>query len=241
VTETSDIQFDRAEFEQPGAAAACAQCGNGLNEQYYQVNGATVCPVCCEQLRSSADHGTRGSRVLRALGAGAAAALGGSVLYWAILAITGYEFGLIAVVVGLAVGKAVNWGSRGKGGWRYQTMAMALTYMAMVSAYVPLLIAEMRKAPTEQSTAGAASQPANDTEAGARVGTSAEAAPTPLGALFAIVILIGFICALPFLAGIENILGIMILGFGLYEAWKLNRRTELSITGPHAIAAGQLT
>jgi hypothetical protein len=241
VTETSDIQFDRAEFDQPAGAAACAHCGNRLREQYYQVNGLTVCPECCGGLRASADHGTRSSRVLRAMGAGTAAAVGGSLLYWAILAMTGYEFGLIAVVVGIAVGKAVHWGSRGKGGWRYQTIAMALTYLAMVSAYVPLLIAEMRSAPTDQSsTAGAASEPRGNTDAEVSKRADAEA-PTVLGAVFAMVMLVGVICALPFLAGIENILGIMILGFGLYEAWKLNRRTELSITGPHAIAPLQLT
>ena len=111
---TDTIQFDRAEFDQPAAAAACANCASGLHEQYYQVNGLTVCPPCCERLRMSAGHGTRSSRVMRALGAGTAAALGESLLYWAILAITGYEFGLIAVVVGVAVGKAVSWGSRGR-------------------------------------------------------------------------------------------------------------------------------
>ena len=45
------------------------------------------------------------------------------------------------------------------------------------------------------------------------------------------------ICALPFLQGIQNVVGILILSFGLYEAWKLNRHVELVITGPHAIAA----
>jgi hypothetical protein len=242
VTETSDIQFDRAEFDQPAGAAACAHCGNGLREQYYQVNGLTVCPACCGGLRASADHGTRGRRVLRAVGAGTAAAIGGSLLYWAILAVTGYEFGLIAVVVGIGVGKAVHWGSRGKGGWRYQTLAMALTYLAMVSAYVPLLVAEMRSAPTSQSsTRGTASEPRGNTDADASRRAEAGAPPTVLGAVFAIIMLVAIICALPFLAGIENVLGIMILGFGLYEAWKLNRRTELTITGPHAIASLQLT
>ena len=46
----------------------------------------------------------------------------------------------------------------------------------------------------------------------------------------------GIVLAIPFLAGLENIMGIIIIGIGLYEAWKLNRREALTITGPHAIA-----
>jgi hypothetical protein len=44
-----------------------------------------------------------------------------------------------------------------------------------------------------------------------------------------------FVCAVPFLAGLQNFVGIVIIGIGLYEAWKLNRRIPLTIRGPHAI------
>ena len=43
--------------------------------------------------------------------------------------------------------------------------------------------------------------------------------------------------ALPFLAGFENIIGIIIIGIGLWEAWKLNPRMQLEITGPYRVAA----
>ena len=237
MTQVPDIRLDRAEFEEPRGAAACAVCSNPFRDHYYEVNGQTVCGNCSETIRLTATgRGTRAGRFVRALAAGTAAAFGGSLLYWAILALTGYEFGLIAVVVGFAVGKAVNWGSHGKGGWRYQTLAMALTYLAMVSAYVPLVIADIAKAATSAS-AEAGSTAAAAPTAGAQ--PASNETPTFAGAMLALLILIAFICALPFLAGIENILGILILAFGLYEAWKLNRRVELVITGPHALAAPQ--
>ena len=47
------------------------------------------------------------------------------------------------------------------------------------------------------------------------------------------------VLAIPFLAGAENIIGLIIIGIGLYEAWKFNRKPQISITGPHAIAAVQ--
>ena len=42
---------------------------------------------------------------------------------------------------------------------------------------------------------------------------------------------------LPFMEGFENVLGILIIAFGVWEAWRLNQRTELIITGPHALAS----
>ncbi|HJS42905.1 MAG TPA: hypothetical protein VJ755_05500, partial [Gemmatimonadales bacterium] len=57
----------------------------------------------------------------------------------------------------------------------------------------------------------------------------------PLGRVFAIIILIGFLYAVPFLAGAENLIGILIIGFALFEAWKLNRRADLIVTGPHQV------
>lgn len=234
--EATEMQLDRAEFDEQQPAAACATCATALHGQYYEVNGSMVCTECRGRLQTSADRGTRVSRLGRALGAGVLAAMGGSLLYWAILAVTGYEFGLIAVVVGIGVGKAVNWGSRGKGGWRYQTIAMALTYLAMVSAYVPLLLTEFSKQPQTQVQESNLPNSAGSSADAQAVDT---AEPTLLDGLLAFLVLVGFVCALPFLAGIENILGIVILGFGLYEAWKLNRRVDLVITGPHSIATSQ--
>ena len=47
--------------------------------------------------------------------------------------------------------------------------------------------------------------------------------------------LFGLMLALPFLSGIENIIGIVIIAIGVYEAWKINKRP--AITGPHAVGA----
>ena len=46
---------------------------------------------------------------------------------------------------------------------------------------------------------------------------------------------------LPFLQGFENILGMLIIGFGVYQAWQMNRGIDLAITGPHPLAPGAPT
>lgn len=43
---------------------------------------------------------------------------------------------------------------------------------------------------------------------------------------------------LPFAQGAENILGILIIGFGVYQAWQINRGFVIAISGPHPLAPG---
>jgi hypothetical protein len=94
--------------------------------------------------------------------------------------------------------------------------------------------AQTQTAPQEERKAqGAAASTTTATEAAA-----AEDNPGGLGAfLFALAALLLIVCAAPFLAGLQNVIGIVIIGIGMYEAWKLNRRLPLVITGPHALAS----
>lgn len=260
-TSDNDLQLERAEFDKPETRSSCAMCSRPLERRYFQVNGQSVCTLCCGRVKASLDSGTPLKRGLLALAAGGGAALVGSVLYYAIVALTGYEFALIAIAVGLLVGKAVSWGSAARGGWLYQTMAIALTYLSIVTAYVPLIVAEIRKAdvsvehrqlPTEQAVPAVAAVVADASTVAADAPAVAVGNPAPdpgpgpevpverlsVGrALFALVMLIGFVLAAPFLGGFANIIGLVIIAIGLHQAWKMNRRREVVITGPHAIAS----
>jgi hypothetical protein len=104
------------------------------------------------------------------------------------------------------VGKGVNWGSGRRGGALYQALAMVLTYVAIVSTYVPAVLDGLRQSPD---------------------------APNPLShGIPGLIFFALFMLALPFLAGLENVIGIIIIAIGLYEAWKINKRVSLTITGP---------
>ena len=240
MSDDAGVQFDRAEYETAPGQAACAECSQPLAGYYYDVNGQTVCERCRYAIESKFASGSGAGRLLRAIGAGVVAAALGSALYYAIAALTGYEFGLIAIVVGFAVGTAVRWGSNGRGGWLYQTLAIALTYLAIVSTYIPPIIEELSKVP-EAEAAAAPDQPVAEPSAVAQTAETTadaqgEALPRPP---FAVLLAIVFVIAIaaPFLAGFENIIGLVIIGIGIYEAWKLNRRTELTISGPHTLAS----
>src|SRR5258708_27620060 len=92
-------------------------------------------PATARCLRAAAGAGAFPRAALAGLGAAAV----GAGIYIAVRYATGYQVGLISILVGFLVGRAVHWGSRGRGGWPYQALAMVLTYLAIVSIYVPIL------------------------------------------------------------------------------------------------------
>ena len=61
--------------------------------------------------------------------------MAGALGWGLVTQLTGYEIGLIAVAVGWLVGGAVRLGSKGLGGKPFQALAVALTYLAIVSHY----------------------------------------------------------------------------------------------------------
>lgn len=190
----------------PAAAGApqlaCQVCGREIREEYYEMGGKVACPSCHAAALAKWSGGSPAGRFLRAALLGAVAGLAGCLVYYLVLKLTGYEFGLIAILVGYAVGIAVRSGSRGHGGWPYQLLAVGLTYLSIVGSYLPLILAELG----EVSAAG-------------------------------LIVLVPMMLALPFLGGLENILGLLIIGFGLWEAWRLNRRQEWSAAGPFRTGA----
>ncbi len=127
MSEGENLQFDRAEPAGEGSVtAACSSCKQPLQGSYFEVNGAVVCPSCRGALEREWSKGTSASRFGAAFLLGSLAAAAGAGLYYAILALTGYELGLVAIVVGLGVGFAVRKGSNGRGGWRYQLLGHRL-------------------------------------------------------------------------------------------------------------------
>ena len=246
---SDQLQFEKAEYTDPAAATACAECQSALRDTYYAVGDRILCRGCAEKLREElANQGSRAGRLLRAIGAGFVAAVLGSLLYYGVAAMTGYEFGLIAIVVGFAVGTAVRWGSKGRGGWAYQALAIALTYLSIVSTYIPPIIQGFREARVEAAETQHDSASSSDAAVVRPVADSGAAKPdapaTPPSAaqfFIAIVLIVVIACAAPFLAGIQNIMGLVIIAIGLYEAWKLNKRVSIEVTGPHLVAAAPPT
>jgi hypothetical protein len=62
---------------------------------------------------------------------------------------------------------------------------------------------------------------------------SAGQAVLALGLVSVFIVALAFVA--PFLGGFENIIGIAIIAFGLWEAYKINRRAAAEINGPWSV------
>ncbi|HUO57427.1 MAG TPA: hypothetical protein VMV05_04540 [bacterium] len=258
-----NLQFEKAEFDSSRPSSpACQACKKEIRGSYFEINGKVFCEPCKMNLEKFLAGGSPTKRFLRAFFAGSGAALAGAGLYYGIEKWTGYEFGLIAIVVGFMVGVAVRWGSHRRGGWGYQLLAVFLTYNAIVMTYIPYIVEgykDKTKQSPSQNPAGtplptpAASTPSASSIATPMTATVHDTVPAPaapqtvaavetpappkkeinpgkaligIGALFLLAYL------LPFMMGVKNIVGILIIAFGLYQAWKINARPKLVIKGP---------
>ena len=71
-------------------------------------------------------------------------------------------------------------------------------------------------------------------------GASAPARPRPgpLALVFGLAVLVTLAYAAPIVIGVASPIHLLIAGFALYEAWKLNKAAALQVTGPYQAAAG---
>ena len=238
------LQFETA---QPIAAAAatvpgamaCANCRQGLTSEYFEVGGQVICPGCRNSIGAALASAGGKERLVLATVYGGGAALVGALIWWGVRAATGYEVGLIAVAVGLLVGFAVRAGSQGRGGRRFQVLAVILTYLGITLNYVPDIIkgiGERADKAASKTADGAEKSAAADAPARSDA-PAAKKAPGVLSLFVGLALIVGIAAAAPFLGGASNIIGLLIIGFALWEAWKVNRGMKVVINGPFRIGA----
>jgi hypothetical protein len=202
---TPSLQFDRAEL--PGTVPQHVVCGSCNQDvrQAYYTIGRRIYCNHCRETRDQDHDGLGLGRFLRAAVAGLGVAVAGAAVWWAVRTFMKLEIGIISIFIGIGVAKAVMWGSHGKGGWLYQLLAVFLTYTAVALNYMP------------------------DIAAGLLEGNPG--APAIIVYPFAAVL--GYI--VPFQEPLENILGLLIIAFGLFQAWVLTKRTDDTVSGPFTV------
>jgi len=234
-TSVGGLQFERAERDASTSILACAGCGQPIAASYYEVNGKVTCQRCRNRIMAGWNRGSAGGRLAKALGLGLGAAVLGAGIYFGIAALTGYEFGLVAIVVGVLVGGAVRNGSNGRGGRRYQLLAMFLTYTAVVVTDSTLIARELKKEWRAQGDSPAAVAPGLNAATAGAPGSSR--LPRPLAVALGLGLIVVLAYAAPIMIGITSPIHLLIAGFALYEAWKLNRGVVFQVTGPYQAAA----
>jgi hypothetical protein len=135
------LQFDQAEFATPaGDGPACTACHQPIDDEYFELGGKVFCANCRQTVEANFRGGSRLARVFKALILGSIAAALGSVLYYTIIRLTGWNIGIVAVLIGLMVGGAVRRGSGNRGGLGYQFLAVFLTYSSIVAMIIPAVL-----------------------------------------------------------------------------------------------------
>jgi len=239
-TTGNELQFERVVTDQlPPAtngapAVVCAGCQTRLEAEYYEINGRPFCPDCREKIEAMAEtpRGLMPFAIAAIFGLGAA--LAGAAIYYAVIAITHFEIGLVAILIGYMVGYAVRRGAGGRGGLRYQILAAVLTYTAVGLAYTPLVVkASMENDRAAQhASAGTATSPPSSEKAPAAL----RAAPNlPL----VLISMAGLVVALPVLVVIgsmpSGVITALIIFFGIRQAMRMTAAPVLQIGGPFRI------
>jgi hypothetical protein len=130
--EGAELQFDQAEMTTPGNGGPnCDACKQPLKDSYFEINGKIICGECRQHIEASLRGGSGLARLLKASVLGFAAAILGAAIYFIVARVTGYNIGLVAILVGFIVGGAVRKGTGNRGGLLYQFLALFLTYVAI--------------------------------------------------------------------------------------------------------------
>ena len=231
--------FDVVEAVTPVGTAPCAECRGPIADTYYEADEGVICAACHPRMASSSTNPIGHDRFPHALAYGIAAAAAGAAIYFAVLAATGREVIFVALVVGFMVGKAVRLGARGRGGRRYQWLAVALTYLAIATTYVPFVTKGFNRGSAVATTDIVS--PAVGGGTFLAVGAPATTIDMPpsssggsavgLGALLLLAI------AAPVLEGLGHAVTLVVIGCALAQAWRMIRRVDVRITGPYRVRA----
>lgn len=141
-----ELQFQRAVYDgDVPHVLQCAWCSRGLaHEEAFDANSKLICPVCAlKALSVKPDDGPR--VVWRSVAWGALVAAGAAVLLvtltlWMSQTTFGWAVYLVAIVAGLAIGKAMRRAASGAGGRKFQVAAALLTYAAIATGLSAALL-----------------------------------------------------------------------------------------------------
>ena len=216
------LQFEKAEFVPAQPELCCAFCKSSISNSHYRVAGAVTCPSCAERRRAFQTPPQGGGIFLRAALYGLGAAVLGSIMY-ALISLTGFQFSIVAIAVGVLVGKAIRHATRGRSSRRYQVLAVLLTYTAITTSYIPGIVGEAL-----QKEKAAVARPAP---------IASQKSFHPVRVAGALAMLIGATFVIPFLVLLSQpasgLINLVIIAIGLLQAWRLTRPDRAPILGPY--------
>jgi hypothetical protein len=139
-----DSGADTTPPDQETAEIRCAECGNRLVEgqDRQETDDAVFCRPCFERLTHELGQAiaAQGENINypMALVGGLAGAAAGALIWWGFTVVTNIAFGLVAVVIGFAVGKGVTMLAGGKRHLNLQIISVVISIAGF--AYASYLV-----------------------------------------------------------------------------------------------------
>ena len=226
--ESEDLQFQKAEF----TGRTCTFCKSAIGDTYYQIQGRDACATCAHARTAAQTATDSGGKMMKALLWGGGAAIAGSLAF-AFVAYLGFQLAILSIGIGWLVGTAIKKGTQGHTSRKYQIIAVLLTYLAIATSYVPLVIAQVITHKGEKDKDGKTVPAAPAAEPEAKVRPAATGGSPGLALLMAL----GLILVLPFVDAFSSMPGglltLLIVFFGLQQAWKQTAPDDALIAGPY--------
>jgi len=253
-TGSESLQFDRVvEDDRIGSllrdrtAATCEMCGAAIDTEYYQINGKVFCGSCRAGVEAAIKTPPGIVPLLRAGAFGLGAGILGAIIYYGVIALLDLEIGIVAILIGYMVGYAIRKGAGGRGGRRFQVLAVALTYASIAMAYTPVVVKQAIGADKKTAQNAAAvqngGQPRADTTTAntTQNDDTAKAPVQPRNPFVILALVLGLVAALPVLVIFGSLPASLISGgiifFGMSQAWRMTGVPKLEILGPYRVGA----
>lgn len=257
------LQFDTAQYSHGAAAAPstqCKLCGATIRGEYWYWAQKIVCAGCRDRVLAAEAEGKSGKTFLVAALRGGLVALAGGLAYAIFVATVKIQLALITIGIAFLIAQQIQKTTRGFSDRRHQVLAVVLTYFAGAMGYAPALLTALREGARTHHAAGAAGSasavgsegvgyaaPESEPDAPKSSPGSTGDAPTPASAkapvgfgtfVLAILFLVGLCLASPILGATQAPIGLLIVGFGLWEAWRRTAPIPTRIGGPYRVGDG---
>lgn len=118
----------------------CAECSTpiGLGDEHFIIKATKkkekdtfLCAQCLAKLETALEEETRSPNILRAFGLGLAGAVVAGFIWYFFVTLTGWQIGIIAILMGWLVGQGVVWGAGHKRGTPLRWISVLLTLVAI--------------------------------------------------------------------------------------------------------------